>query len=90
MSSAEIADNKWEVQASKPQVGNAAGIFQILLMAGFIGIFGYLIVFSIIGAVTPKKEDGGLAGQYKNMKEGDAAAAKGGGAAAEAPKAEAE
>jgi hypothetical protein len=67
MSSAEIADNKWELQASKPPVGSASGIVQLLLMAGFVGIFGYLIVFSIIGAVTPKKEDGGLAGQYKNM-----------------------
>lgn len=68
MSSSEIADNKWELQASKPQVANAGGIFQILLMVGFVGIFGYLLIFSIIGAVTPKKEDGGLAGQYKNMK----------------------
>jgi hypothetical protein len=68
MSSAEIADNKWEVQASKPQVGSFGGIFQLIFMAGFVGIFAYLIIFSIIGAVTPKKEDGGLAGQYKNMR----------------------
>ena len=68
MSASEIADNKWELQASKPQVANAGGILQILLMVGFVGIFGYLITFSIIGAVTPKKSaDGGLADQYKNM-----------------------
>jgi len=68
MSASEIADNKWELQASRPQVTSASGIVQILLMVGFVGIFGYLILFSIIGAVTPKKEGGGLEGQYKNMK----------------------
>ena len=68
MSSSEIADNKWELQASKPQVANAGGILQLLLMAGFIGVFGYLIIFSIIGAVTPKSEESGLERQYKNMK----------------------
>ena len=67
MSSAEIADNKWELQASKPPVGSASGILQLTLMAGFVGVFGYLIIFSIIGAITPKPEGGGLAGQYKNM-----------------------
>lgn len=68
MSGSEIADNKWELQASKPQVATAGGLMQILLMVGFVAIFGYLLLFSIIGAVTPKKEDGGLAGQYKDMK----------------------
>jgi hypothetical protein len=68
MSASEIADNKWELQASRPQMGTAGGIMQILLMVGFVGVFGYLIVFSIIGAVTPKKEDAGLVNKYKNMK----------------------
>jgi hypothetical protein len=68
MSSSEIADNKWELQASKPQMATPGGIMQIILMLGFIGVFGYLIVFSIIGAVTPKNEDAGLEAQFKNMK----------------------
>jgi hypothetical protein len=68
MSSAEIADNKWELQASRPQMATASGIMQILLMVGFVGVFGYLITFSIVGAVTPKNEDAGLANKYKNMK----------------------
>jgi hypothetical protein len=68
MSASEIADNKWELQASKPQMATASGIMQIILMIGFIGVFSYLIIFSIIGAVTPKKEAGGLEGQFKNMK----------------------
>ena len=67
MSASEIADNKWELQASKPQMASAGGIVQILLMVGFVSIFGYLITFSIIGAVTPKTEDG-LVNKYKNMK----------------------
>jgi hypothetical protein len=79
MSSAEIADNKWELQASKPPVGGVGGILQLLLMAGFVGVFGYLILFSIIGAVTPAKEGSGLANSYSEMK-----------ADAPAPKAEAE
>lgn len=88
MSSAEIADNKWELQASKPPVTTTSGILQLLLMAGFVGVFGYLILFSIIGAVTPKKEDAGLAGQYKNM--GVDGTGKKAEAEAEPPKAEAE
>lgn len=68
MSASEIADNKWELQASKPPMTSAGGIAQLILMGGFCCVFLYLIIFSIIGAVTPKPEDGGLAGQYKNMK----------------------
>lgn len=82
MSSAEIADNKWELQATKPPVGNATGILQLVMMGGFIVMFGYLLVYSVIGIVTPKKE-GGLADQYKNMSvEGSKAEAD---APAEAP-----
>ncbi len=66
MSSAEIADNKWELQATKPPVGNASGVMQLIMMGGFIFMFGWLLVNSVIGAVTPKKGDG-LADQYKNM-----------------------
>lgn len=68
MSASEIADNKWELEASKPQMATFSGIMQIILMLGFIGVFGYLIVFSIIGAVTPKKDGTTLENQYKNMK----------------------
>lgn len=67
MSAAEIADNKWELQASKPPVTSTSGILQLAFMAGFVGVFAWLIVSSIIGIVTPPAEDGGLAGQYQNM-----------------------
>ncbi|MEM6995569.1 MAG: hypothetical protein AAF721_33975 [Myxococcota bacterium] len=67
MSAAEIADNKWELSSTKAPVGSASGIAQILLMGGFAVFFVWIIVFSIIAIVTPKAEDGGLAGQYQNM-----------------------
>jgi hypothetical protein len=82
MSSSEIADNKWELQAAKPPVGSASGIMQLTMMGGFVLMFGWLILYSIIGAVTPKNEESGLANSYKNMKAEVPAA--------EAPKAEAE
>ncbi|MCA9649054.1 MAG: hypothetical protein H6712_15785 [Myxococcales bacterium] len=67
MSSAEIADNKWELSSTKPPLNTAGGVMQLLLMVGFVSLFGWLIGSSIIGIVTEKEEDGGLAGQYKNM-----------------------
>jgi hypothetical protein len=67
MSAAEIADNKWELQAAKPPIGTAPAIAQLVLMTGFAGFFAWIIVSSVIGIVTPKKEDGGLAGTYKNL-----------------------
>ncbi len=67
MSAAEIADNKWELSSTKAPVGSASGIAQIILMGGFGVFFVWIIVFSIIAIVTPKPEDGGLAGQYSNM-----------------------
>ncbi|MCH9685317.1 MAG: hypothetical protein K0V04_28030 [Deltaproteobacteria bacterium] len=76
MSASEIADNKWELKASKPPLASAGGVLQMILMGGFVILFGWLIVSSIIGIVTPKAEDGGLAGQYKNMNVEGAAAAE--------------
>ncbi|MCA9706711.1 MAG: hypothetical protein KDK70_12740 [Myxococcales bacterium] len=67
MSAAEIADNKWELQSTKPPLGSAGGVLQLLLMVGFVGLFGWLIVSSVIGIVTPKSDDGSLADKYKNM-----------------------
>lgn len=67
MSAAEIADNKWELESTKPPLKSASGIGQIVLMGGFICLFGWLIGSSVIGILSPKAEDGGLAGSYKNM-----------------------
>lgn len=67
MSSAEIADNKWELSSTKPPLNTAGGIMQVLLMVGFVSLFGWLIGSSIIGIVTEESEDGGLADSYKTM-----------------------
>lgn len=67
MSAAEIADNKWELQATKPPVGSLGGLMQILLMSGFALFFVWIVVYSIIAIVTPKKEDTGLASEYDKM-----------------------
>jgi hypothetical protein len=74
MSSAEIADNPWELSATKAPVATAGGLAQVLLMGGFAVFFGWMTVMSVYAAVTPKDEDAGLAGQFKKMQEGDAAA----------------
>lgn len=67
MSAAEIADNKWEVSATKAPVGSASGIAQMLLMGGFAVFFVWIIVFSIIAIVTPTVETG-LANDYGKMR----------------------
>jgi hypothetical protein len=66
MSAAEIADNRWELAASKPPVTTFSGLAQMVLMGGFALFFGWIIAFSVVAIVTPKK-DTGLAEQYKNL-----------------------
>lgn len=52
MSVAEIQDNKWEVQASKPNLMTPASIGGIIMMTGFILFFVALIIGSVQGALT--------------------------------------
>ena len=78
MSASEIADNKWEVQASKAPVGTIGGIAQMVLFIGFILLFGYILGNSIIAIVTPKKESS-LGEMYKNMKQDGSGPAPAGG-----------
>lgn len=68
MSAADIADNKWEAQSAKAPIGSVQGIAQMLLMGGFMAFFVWIVIFSVIAIVTPKKEDGGLAGDFQKMK----------------------
>jgi hypothetical protein len=65
MSSAEIADNRWELSATKPPVTSAGGIAQIILMSLFSLIFVWIVIGAIQGLIMPKSE--GLAGEYKNL-----------------------
>ncbi len=77
MSAADIADNKWEAQSAKPPIGSLQGIMQMLMMGGFMAFFVWIVIFSVIAIVTPKKEDGGLAGDFEKMKvEGNQPAAE--------------
>jgi hypothetical protein len=57
MSAAEIQDNKWEVQASKPNLLTPAAIGAIIMMAGFILFFIALLIGSVQGAFT---DSGGM------------------------------
>jgi hypothetical protein len=65
MSAAEIADNKWEMESTKPPVSSLSGIAQMLLMSGFAIFFTLIVVGSLIAMVSPKSE--GLAGEYSKM-----------------------
>lgn len=70
MSSAEIADNPWELSSTKPPVATAGGFAQLLMIAGFGVFFGWIGVMSVYAAVTPKNEDAGIAGQFKKLEGG--------------------
>ena len=55
MSASEIADNKWETEASKPQLKTAASLSQMLRMSGFMLFFVYILLFSVIGMFSEDK-----------------------------------
>ena len=74
MSAAEIADNKWEVSASKPQLKTPGSIAQLVMMIGFMGFFAYILLFSVIGMFSEKKE-GGLESQFSHMDDAEEPAA---------------
>jgi hypothetical protein len=78
MSRSEIADNKWELEASKAPVATIGGLSQIVLFIGFILLFGYILGMSVIAMVTPKKESS-LGELYKNMKQEGSGPAPAGG-----------
>lgn len=52
MSVAEIQDNKWEVQASKVQLGTPGSIGMLIMMAAFVGFFVWIAIYSVVGAFT--------------------------------------
>ena len=71
MSAAEIADNKWETESTKPPVKGAGAIGQIALIGGLAMFFAYIVIMSLVAIVSPKKE-GSLADQYKDLNAGAA------------------
>jgi len=76
MSTAEIADNKWEVQSSKPPIATAGGLLQLLMFGGFTLLFGYLTVMSVIGAVSPKPEENRIEKQFSTKNKAASAPAE--------------
>ena len=73
MSAGEIADNKWEASSAKAPVTTVPAIAQILMMSGFALFFGWILVFSLIGAFGENKGSD-LEERFKNMKAGGAEA----------------
>lgn len=65
MSASEIADNKWELEASKPPVSNVGGILQIVVVGFFSAIFAWMLMFTFQGIFGSKRET--LADQYGNL-----------------------
>ncbi len=61
----EIADNKWEAEASKPPTTTVSGIAQILLIAAFASVFVYILQGSARGIFAEKKD--GLAEKIGGM-----------------------
>lgn len=66
MSTAEIADNKWEVEASKPPVSSFGGILQIVVVSAFAAMFAWMLMFTAQGIFGSKRET--LADQYGHLK----------------------
>jgi hypothetical protein len=56
MSSAEIADNKWETQAAKPPIYSVAAVSQVLMMGALSFIFVYLLQGTLQGIFGEKRE----------------------------------
>ncbi|MEZ4428685.1 MAG: hypothetical protein R3A51_13465 [Nannocystaceae bacterium] len=76
MSASEIADNKWELEASRPPVKSLGAIAQIAVVGSFALIFGWILTFSLMGIFGSKKES--LADRYGEMTaDGKAAPAAG-------------
>jgi hypothetical protein len=65
MSNAEIADNKWEVEAAKPPVTTVPAIFQILLIGSFAAVFLWILQFSVMGLFGAKRDT--MADNYGKM-----------------------
>ncbi|MBZ5713419.1 hypothetical protein [Nannocystis pusilla] len=65
MSASEIADNKWELEASKPPISDVGGILQIVVVAFFAALFGWMLMFTFQGIFGSKRET--LADAYGNL-----------------------
>jgi hypothetical protein len=65
MSTADISDNKWELEASRPPISTPAGILQIVVIAAFAGLFVWMLSFALQGIFGARRET--LADQYGRL-----------------------
>ncbi|WAS95512.1 hypothetical protein [Nannocystis punicea] len=65
MSTAEISDNKWELEASRPPIGTTTGVLQIVVIAVFAGLFVWMLSFALRGIFGAQRET--LADQYGRL-----------------------
>lgn len=55
MSVADIRDNKWELEATKPPITTPAAIGVIIMMTCFALFFVAIIIGSVVGSFTETK-----------------------------------
>ncbi|MDC0720875.1 hypothetical protein [Nannocystis bainbridge] len=65
MSISEIADNKWELEASKAPIATPGGVLQILVITFFAGLFAWMVVFAFQGIFGARRDS--LADQYGRL-----------------------
>lgn len=65
MSASEIADNKWEVEASKPPVSSIGGILQIVIVGFFATVFLWMLMFTFQGIFGARRDT--MADAYGNL-----------------------
>lgn len=56
MSASEIADNKWELEASKPPIKSPMAIGTLIMMSAFFLFFVAVIIGAVVGSFTETKE----------------------------------
>lgn len=65
MSTAEISDNKWELEASRPPLATTTGVLQIVAVAAFAGLFVWMLSFALQGIFGARRDT--LADQYGRL-----------------------
>lgn len=65
MSTAEIADNRWEVEATKVEATNPAGIAQLVLVAVF-GVFFAGVALVAVYSLFAGPQESNMEQMFKN------------------------
>lgn len=65
MSTAEIADNRWEVEATKVETTNPAGLAQLILVAVF-SLFFVGVALVAVYSLFAGPQEGSMEEMFKN------------------------